>query len=534
MAKRALLSVYDKTGLVEFGRGLAAMGWELLSTGGTARTLREAGVPVRDVGEVTGFPEILDGRVKTLHPLVFGGILGRRESAAHREQMAAHGIEPVDLVAVNLYPFRATVERPDVTLELAIENIDIGGPSMIRAAAKNHHDVIVVTDPVDYALVLDALRNAAGNDAGAGTGARLGVPEDFRFRLACRAFAHTAAYDAAIAAWLGKRIGKSPAGLPAKLVLYFEKAQDLSYGENPHQPAAFYRDPFASAGLLAGMTQLQGKPLSYNNLNDAQGAVAAVSEHSEPAAVAVKHATPCGVGTGPSLAEACRRAHDADPVSIYGGIVAVNRTFDREAAEVLRKVHLDVLVAPGYTPDALEALARKTNLRVLALGARSARSGEPTEGALGEYDLKRLGGGLLLQAPDHLPEDPAEWKVATRRRPSAAELADLAFAWKVVKHVRSNAIVLARDGMTVGIGGGQTNRVDSARIATGQAGDKARGAVLASDAYIPFRDTVDVAIAAGVAAIVQPGGSIRDQEAIEAADAAGLAMVFTGVRHLRH
>ncbi len=410
-------------------------------------------------------------------------------------------------------------ERPDVTLDIAAENIDIGGPSMIRAAAKNHAHVIVVTDPADYATVLEALRAGAGS-----------VDASMRYRLACDAFAHTAAYDAAIAEWLGRRIGRTPAERPAKLVLYFEKAQDLSYGENPHQHAAFYREPFAPAGLLAGMAQLQGKPLSFNNLNDAQGAVAAVSEHTGPAAVAVKHATPCGVGTAASLAGACRKAYDADPVSIYGGIVAVNRPFDAEAAEVFRKVHLDVLIAPSYTPEALSVLSRKTNLRLLALGSQPG----PGYQAAGDYDLKRVGGGLLMQVPDYREEDPAEWRVVTKRRPSDGELLDLAFAWKVVKHVRSNAIVLARDGMTIGIGGGQTNRVDSARIAAGQAGEKATGAVLASDAYIPFRDTIDVASAAGVRAVVEPGGSIRDGEAIAAADEAGMAMVFTGVRHLRH
>jgi phosphoribosylaminoimidazolecarboxamide formyltransferase/IMP cyclohydrolase len=519
MAQRALLSVYDKTGLATFGRGLVDLGWELISTGGTAKALADAGVPVMDIASVTEFPEILDGRVKTLHPAVFGGILGRRESAQHQAQMAAHAIGAIDLVAVNLYPFRATVARPDVTLQLAIENIDIGGPSMIRAAAKNHRDVLVLTDPADYEPVLSALRSGA-------------VTDELRYRLACDAFAHTAAYDAAIAGWLGRRIGRTPADMPDQLVLYYEKAGQLSYGENPHQPAAFYRDPYTASGLLAGMRQLQGKPLSFNNLNDAQGAVAAVSEHSGPAAVAVKHATPCGVGTAATLAEACRKAHDADPVSIYGGIVAVNRIFDQAAAEVLRKVHLDVLIAPEFTPEALATLARKTALRVLALGAVPG----PAYRAAGDHDLKRIGGGLLLQAPDYEQpgDDPAAWTVPTERKPSDRERSDLAFAWRVVKHVRSNAIVIAKDGMTLGIGGGQTNRVDSARIAAGQAGEHAAGAVLASDAYIPFRDSVDVAAAAGVTAIIQPGGSIRDEEAVQAANELGMSMVFTGVRHLRH
>jgi len=514
LPKTALLSVYDKTGLAEFGGGLVSMGWQLVSTGGTARALSGAGIPVTDVSEVTGFPEIMDGRVKTLHPAIFGGILARRGDARHMEQLAGHGLREIGLVAVNLYPFRATVERPGVTLDEAVENVDIGGPSMIRAAAKNYRDVLVVTDPGSYDAVLAALR--AGADG-----------EDFRYRLACAAFAHTAAYDAVIAGWFGGRIGAGPETMPQRLVLYLDKLADLTYGENPHQAAALYREPFAARGLLATARQLQGKPLSFNNLNDAQGAVEAVREFAVPAAVAVKHATPCGVGIGETLAEACQKAHDADPVSIYGGILAVNRNLDGDAAEVLRRIHLDLLVAPGYEPAAGAVLARKTSLRVLELGGPAAGN---------TYDVKRIGGGLLLQTPDAAAaaEDPAAWKVAGKRRPSEAELAELAFAWKAVKHVRSNAIVLARRGMTVGIGGGQTNRVEAARIAVRQAGEHARGSVLASDAYIPFPDTVEVAAAAGVAAIVQPGGSIRDEEAVAAADAADIAMVFTGTRHLRH
>lgn len=525
MNKTALLSVYDKDGLVEFAQGLVAMGWRLVSTGGTARRISEAGISVTDVGQVTGFPEIMDGRVKTLHPAVFGGILARRADPGHMKQLAEHGLQEIGLVAVNLYPFRATVERPGVTLNQALENIDIGGPSMIRAAAKNHRDVLVVTDPRDYNRVLGALRDGSDD-------------EEFRYRLACAAFAHTAAYDAAISGWLGGRIGLGPQSMPERLVLCLDKAADLAYGENPHQAAALYREPFGAGGLLANAEQLQGKALSFNNYNDAHGAVEAVREFSMPAAVAVKHATPCGVGIGETAAEACRKAYDADPVSIYGGILALNVPLDGEAAEVLRRIHLDVLVAPGYEPAALSVLAKKTSLRVLKLGG-------PATG--NSYDVRRIGGGLLLQTPDapasasggtpgegQDPDDPATWKVVSSRRPTETELSELAFAWKVVKHVRSNAIVLARRGMTVGIGGGQTNRVDAARIAVRQAGEHARGSVLASDAYIPFPDTVEVAAEAGIVAVVQPGGSIRDAEAIVAADAAGLAMVFTGTRHLRH
>ncbi|MDP2871627.1 MAG: bifunctional phosphoribosylaminoimidazolecarboxamide formyltransferase/IMP cyclohydrolase [Bacillota bacterium] len=532
MARRALLSVYDKEGLVELGRGLVRLGWELISTGGTAARLAEAGVPVRDIAAVTGFPEILDGRVKTLHPAVFGGILARRDVAAHREQLAAHGLETIDLVVSNLYPFRATVGRPGVTLDDALENIDIGGVSLIRAAAKNHRDVLIATDPREYGAVLEAIER--GEEG-----------EELRYRLACAAFAHTAAYDAVVSTWLAGRVGRGPRDLPDQLVLYFEKALALSYGENPHQPAAMYREPFVGAGALAGAQQLQGKPLSFNNLNDAEGALAAVREFRGPAAVAVKHATPCGVAIAETVAEACNKAHDADPVSIYGGILAVNRTLDGEAAEALRSIHLDVLVAPGYTEEALRILVRKPALRVLTTGegqmfeaagaAGAAGAGGAGGGSSGGgYDLRRIGGGLLVQLPDVVAEDPGSWQAATKRTPTAEELQELAFAWRVVKHVRSNAIVLARHGATIGIGGGQTNRVESARIAVNQAGARARGSVLASDAFIPFPDTIEVAATAGIAAVVQPGGSIRDADVIEAADQVGLAMVFTGVRHLRH
>jgi phosphoribosylaminoimidazolecarboxamide formyltransferase/IMP cyclohydrolase len=520
--KRALLSVYDKTGLAELGQGLAALGWELVSTGGTAKALGTAGISVRELEDYTGFPEMMDGRVKTLHPRVFGGILGRRDDPKHMEQARAHGIQTIDLVVSNLYPFRQTVDRHDVTLAMAIENIDIGGPSMIRAAAKNYPDVLVIVEPADYARVLAALRAAGGDPRGVGP--------DLRYELAWRAFAHTAAYDAAVSTWLGQRISHTPADMPDKLVLYFERAQQLSYGENPHQAAALYREPFYSVGLLGGMQQVLGKPLSFNNLNDAQGAVSAVAEFARPAAVAVKHATPCGVGVADTLADAIARAHEADPVSIYGGILAVNQVFDAAAAAAVRRIHLDVLVAPDYTEEALPLLAKKASLRALRTGAAMTRGYQ----ALGGYDLKRIGGGLLLQAPDYASADPATWEVVTQRQPTAAEMTDLEFAWAVVKHVKSNAIVLAAGGMTVGIGGGQTNRVESARIAARAAGERARGAVMASDAFVPFADTVEVAAAAGVTAIVQPGGSIRDAEAIAAADAAGMAMMFTRVRHLRH
>ncbi|MDI3257641.1 MAG: bifunctional phosphoribosylaminoimidazolecarboxamide formyltransferase/IMP cyclohydrolase [Kyrpidia sp.] len=510
--RRALISVSDKTGIVELGRRLEAAGVEILSTGGTARTLREAGVAVRDVSEFTGFPEILDGRVKTLHPRVHGGILALRGREEHRRQMEEHGLEPVDAVVVNLYPFRETVSRPGASFEEIVEQIDIGGPSLIRAAAKNHRDVAVVVDPADYGRLAEA----------AGGGAPLTGEE--RLALAAKAFRHTAAYDAVIAGYLTERAGVR---FPERLTLTYDLVQTLRYGENPHQPGAFYRGPFAGPSTLAGAKQLHGKELSYNNLLDADAAVRLVREFEGPAAAAIKHTNPCGVGWGDNLAEAFARAYEADPVSIFGGIIAVNRPLDGETARRMKDIFLEIVLAPAFTPEASEILTTKKNLRLLEIAGLA----EPGE----EGDFARtVSGGLLVQGPDAALEVPQSWRPVTKRVPSAQELAQLALAWRVVKHVKSNAIVLVHGRRTVGVGAGQMNRVGSARIAIAQAGEWAKGAVMASDAFFPMSDTVEEAAKAGVTAIVQPGGSIRDEESIRAADEAGIAMVFTGVRHFRH
>ncbi|MDN5344393.1 MAG: phosphoribosylaminoimidazolecarboxamide formyltransferase / cyclohydrolase [Clostridia bacterium] len=513
MPKRALLSVSDKTGLIEFARGLTDLGWELVSTGGTARALTEAGLPVTEVATVTGFPEILDGRVKTLHPKIHGGILAR-PTREHQEQLQEQGIQTIDLVVVNLYPFRETIARPGVTPEEAIENIDIGGPSMVRAAAKNNERVAVVVDPASYGEVLAELQEQG--EIGPAT----------RRRLAAAAFAHTAAYDAAIAAYF-QRLLRNEEPFPASFVLSGEKVQDLRYGENPHQGAAFYRLPAPPPGSLAGARQLQGKELSYNNLMDLDAAWNLAGDFEEPVVAIIKHTNPCGVARGETPAAAYRRAYAADPVSAFGGIVACNRPVDGEMAREMVEIFLEAVIAPAFTPEALEILRSKPNMRLLAAGERATHRDR-------EYLVRPVSGGFLVQEPDLQVLDPARLKVVTVRQPAAREREDLLFAWRVVKHVKSNAIVVAQDGVTLGIGAGQMNRVGAARIALEQAGARAKGAVLASDAFFPFGDTVALAAAAGITAIIQPGGSLRDEESIKAADAAGMAMVFTGVRHFRH
>ncbi|MGI9860436.1 bifunctional phosphoribosylaminoimidazolecarboxamide formyltransferase/IMP cyclohydrolase [Moorella naiadis] len=513
MAPRALLSVADKTGLVEFARGLVDLGWELISTGGTAQTLTEVGLPVTPVATVTGFPEILDGRVKTLHPRVHGGILAR-PTPEHQEQLQEQGIQIIDLVVVNLYPFRETIARPGVTPEEAIENIDIGGPAMVRAAAKNHERVAVVVNPASYGEVLAELREQGA------------VSPATRRRLAAAAFAHTAAYDAAIAAYF-QRLIRHEEAFPASFVLSGEKVQDLRYGENPHQGAAFYRLPAPPAGSLAGARQLQGKELSYNNLMDLDAAWNLACDFKEPVVAIIKHTNPCGVARAATPAVAYRLAYAADPVSAFGGIVACNRPVDGEMAGAVAEIFLEAVIAPSFTPEALAILKSKANLRLLAAGARA---GYHTQ----EYLVRPVSGGFLVQEPDYHILDPEHLKVVTTRQPEAGEMADLLFAWQVVKHVKSNAIVVAKDGVTLGVGASQMNRVGAARLALEQAGARAKGAVLASDAFFPFGDTVEQAAAAGITAIIQPGGSIRDEESIQAADAAGVAMVFTGVRHFRH
>lgn len=530
--RRALLSVSDKAGVVQFARGLADLSVEVLSTGGTARVLRDAGLSVTDVAEVTGFAEMLDGRVKTLHPRIHASLLAVRSNPDHEQQLAAHGISPIDLVAVNLYPFEATLMRPDATLSEVIEQIDIGGPALLRSAAKNFPDVAVVSDPTDYPAVLAALRRHDG-----------GLPAATRVDLASKAFAHTARYDALIAGFFerlstegarvrpGSRLsalGGQPA-FPRFLEFRLEKIRDLRYGENPHQRAAFYRDLDRSGGLAAAR-QLHGKDLSYNNLLDLHAAWELGREFERPTAVIAKHGNPCGAASCASLLEAYTQAHAADSLSAFGGIIALNRPVDGATARAIAATFVEAVIAPAYSDEALAVLREKKNLRLLEFPTCDAGTGSAAEGV----DVRRVSGGLLVQDRDGATLDAAGLRTVTRRAPSAAERNALRFAWNVVKHVKSNAIVLATERATVGIGAGQMSRVDAVKLAIVKAGAAARGTVLASDAFFPFRDGVDVAAAAGVTAIVQPGGSVRDAEAIAAADEHAVAMVFTGMRHFRH
>jgi phosphoribosylaminoimidazolecarboxamide formyltransferase/IMP cyclohydrolase len=515
-SRRALVSVSDKSGIVDFARGLAACGFSILSTGGTASLLSREGIAVTEVSSYTGFPEMLDGRVKTLHPRIHAGLLARGDDPEHVSALAQAGIDPIELVVVNLYPFQATVARASCTLEEAVENIDIGGPTMLRAAAKNYGSVTAVVDPADYPLVLQQLRTGS-------------ISADTRFALARKVFAHTAAYDAAVANYLtsldaaGKR-----AEYPEVLTLQFRKLQDLRYGENPHQSAALYRDPQPVAGGLASYRQVQGKELSYNNIADADAAWECAKQFDEPACVIVKHANPCGVAIGATLQAAYERALATDPVSAFGGILAFNRDLDLAAAQALGKQFAEVIIAPQITPDALRVLGTKANLRVLEVAlAREVQA----------HDYKRIGGGLLVQRADGRMVERSELRVVTRKQPSDAQWADLAFAWRVAKFVKSNAIVFCRGGATLGVGAGQMSRVDSVRIAALKAqgaGLSLAGAAVASDAFFPFRDGLDALAEAGAAAVIQPGGSVRDDEVIAAADERGVAMVFTGVRHFRH
>ena len=523
--RRALLSVHDKTGVVEFARGLAALGAEILSTGGTARLLRESGVPVVDVAEVTGFPEMLDGRVKTLHPGVHGGILARRDVPEHVAALERHGIRPIDLVAVTLYPFEQTVARPGVSLEEAIENIDIGGPSMIRGAAKNHAHVAVITDPGQYGPVLGELRSDGA------------LSDATRFRLALEAFRRTAQYDAAIAAYLrapgatGRPAAAAAPGFPERLPVDGVLVQTLRYGENPHQSAAFYR-PSAGALGLSAATRLHGPELSYNNLLDWSAALGLLLEFDDPAAVVIKHTNPCGVATGQSVGEATRKAKACDPVSIYGGIVGVNRRVDLEVVKELSGILLEILFAPAYEPAALEEIRRtKKKCRVFQLPC--ARADYPAR----MHEIRSVWGGTLLQEADLTDLDPAALRVVSRRAPTEAELSALRFGWRVAKHAKSNAIVLATGDQVLGVGAGQMNRVDSARLAVMRArelGLETKGSVCASDAFFPFRDGLDVVAEAGATAVIHPGGSVRDEEVVAAADEHGMAMVVCGIRHFKH
>ncbi|HEY8923265.1 MAG TPA: bifunctional phosphoribosylaminoimidazolecarboxamide formyltransferase/IMP cyclohydrolase [Polyangia bacterium] len=523
MAKftRALLSVSDKTGLAELGRVLAKCGLELLASGGTARALAVAGVPVREVSDFTGAPEILDGRVKTLHPRIHGGLLGRA-TAKHREEMQKGGLSPIDLAIVNLYPFRETVAR-GAPFEDVIENIDIGGPSMIRSAAKNHERVAVVVDPADYGRVAGEIE-ATGE-----------VSAELRFELACKAFAHTAAYDGAIASYLSRL--RSPDSPPTEFggTAHWSAtlARSLRYGENPHQKAAFYALPNTQAGLsLNDARVLQGKELSYNNILDLDAAMRLGAEFSDPAVAIIKHTNPCGCAVGESVLEAYRRARETDPVSAFGGIVAINRPVDAAMGRELAETFLECVIAPGYEPEALAALVVKKNLRVLAYDFVAAADRE--RAGAGIHEVRSVSGGFLVQTRDMATTPVRSGKVVTKRAPTEAELADLDFAWRVSKHVKSNAIVFAGAGRTLGVGAGQMSRVDSVRIAIEKARAPLAKSVVASDAFFPFRDGVDEAAKAGVSAIVEPGGSLRDEEVIAAADEHGIAMIFTGERHFKH
>lgn len=507
MLKRALISVSDKKGIVEFARGLLALDFEILSTGGTYKALQEAGLKVKEVSEVTGFPEILDGRVKTLHPKIHGGLLARLDLPEHVADLAEQGIAPISLLAVNLYPFSQTVAETGVSEEEALENIDIGGPAMLRAAAKNYEQVVAVVDPADYNLVIKQLGKGK-------------IDLAVRRKLAAKVFRHTASYDALIAQYLTEE------AFPKKLTLTYDLQQTLRYGENPHQKGAFYRQIPKVAASLPAARQLQGRKLSYNNINDVNSALKIVREFEEPAAVAIKHTNPCGVGVGISLEEAFGKAFASDPVSIFGGVVAFNRKIDLAVAKRLHEIFLEIVLAPSFDSAALELLGNKKNLRLLTLPMDEVKSVD--------YQLTSLPGGLLIQEEDHYSLQDANLSVVTRREPTEEEWRALKFGWKVVKHVKSNAIVVSTADMTLGVGAGQMNRVGAAALALEQAGELAQGAAMASDAFFPMDDTVELAAQAGIGAIIQPGGSIRDEDSIRKADKYGLAMVFTGIRHFKH
>lgn len=510
--RRALISVSDKTGIVDFAKQLTAKGVEILSTGGTYSLLTSKGIPAKQVQDETGFPEILDGRVKTLHPRIHGGLLAVRDFPSHRQQLEENQITPIDLVVVNLYPFQQTIEKDDVAYAEAIENIDIGGPSMLRSAAKNHRYVTVIVDPADYQVVLAEIEESGG------TGDKL------RQVLSAKAFSHTAAYDAIISQYLNRQAGIE---YPAQHTVTYNLAQTLRYGENPHQKAAYYQSPTRAMGTLAAAKQLHGKELSYNNLQDADAALQLVAEFEEPAVVAIKHMNPCGVGIGKNIQEAFQKAYESDPVSIFGGIIATNVPVDLKTAEKMTEIFLEIVIAPSFDQDALAVLTSKKNLRLLELGEMASRKEA-------DWNLRTIGGGALIQQQDIQTVEVEDCQVVTDRQPTKEELAQLSFAWKVCKHVKSNAIVLTKDFRTIGVGAGQMNRVGSAQIAIRQAGENSQGSVMASDAYFPMKDTLEVAAQAGVTAIIQPGGSIRDQESIDEANRQGIAMIFTGVRHFRH
>lgn len=515
---RALISVSDKTGIVAFAKELVALGVEIISTGGTHTALEKEGVPVVGISDVTGFPECLDGRVKTLHPAIHAGLLNIRANESHQEQMKTLGLGNIDLVVVNLYPFKETILKAGVTLEEAIENIDIGGPTMLRSAAKNNQDVVVVVDPRDYDTVLNELKEAKE------------VSRATKFYLASKVFEHTANYDCMIATYLREQRGDYT--LPEKFTMTFEKVQDMRYGENPHQKAAFYREVSKTKGTLADAKQLNGKELSYNNINDANGALELLKEFKEPTIVAVKHANPCGVGTAMTILEAYEKAYKADPVSIFGGIVVANRKIDKETAEEMVKIFLEIVIAPAYDEAALEVFKTKKNLRVLELKEIEYRDEHA-------YDMKKVGGGLIVQQKDLELLNEEELKVVTNRKPTEKEMEDLLFAWKLVKHVKSNGIAIAKDSMSVGMGGGQTNRIWATKQAIEHgveflSEEGVKNSVLASDAFFPFDDCALAAAKAGITAIIQPGGSIRDEDSIKACNEYNIAMIFTNMRHFKH
>ncbi len=516
---QALISVSDKSGVLEFAKGLHQLGVKILSTGGTAKLFADNGIPVTEVADYTGFPEMLDGRVKTLQPKVHAGILARRDIAEHVATLKKHNIPTIDLVVVNLYPFAATIAKPGCTLEDAIENIDIGGPTMVRSAAKNHAHVAIVTDPADYADVLAEMQTNSCT-----------VSEATRFDLAKKAFSHTAAYDSMISNYLTAiNSDGSKSAFPAQINFNFAKVQETRYGENPHQQAAFYRDLIPLAGSISGYTQLQGKELSYNNIGDSDAAWELVKTFDQPACVIVKHANPCGVAIADSALNAYKLAYSTDTTSAFGGIIAFNRELDAEsAAQITANQFVEVIIAPSASEAALKITAAKQNVRVLSV---------PLSNAHNQFDFKRVSGGLLVQTPDTLNVQLAQLKVVSKVQPSKEQLTDLLFAWRVAKYVKSNAIVFCKGGQTLGVGAGQMSRVDSTRIASikaQNAGLSLAGSVVSSDAFFPFRDGIDVLAAAGAKAVIQPGGSMRDEEVIAAADEHGLAMVFTGFRHFRH
>ncbi len=510
--KRALISVFDKTGIVDFAKSLDSLGWQIISTGGTSKKLKEEGIQVQDISDLTRFPECFDGRVKTLHPNVEGGILAIRDNENHQKQMSELGVEPIDIVVCNLYPFKQTVLKPGVSHEEIIENIDIGGPTMIRAAAKNYKFVTVITDPEDYPKVIEELQTNGETSAST------------KEMLAAKVFIHTAHYDALIANYFSERLEIAS---PKTLTLTYEKKQDLRYGENPHQSATFYTSIKGTKGTLTSAIQLHGKELSYNNIGDTDGALEALKEFDEPTIVAAKHANPCGVGSADTLLEAYKKAYEADPVSIFGGIVAANQEIDGATAAEMAKVFLEVIVAPSYSQEALDILTKKKNIRLLQLEEIGHKDKKAAK-------AKTVLGGLLIQSLDTELISEKDLKIVSKRKPTVQEMDDLLFAWKVVKHTKSNGIAIAKDKCTTGVGPGQVSRIWALENAIRQGGERIAGSVMASDAFFPFPDCVEAAHKAGITAIIQPGGSVRDQESIEAADCYGIAMIFTGMRHFKH